>query len=83
MLRIIISLALIFAVVWYMLKDGDEKKQVLEQQRQTLETAKTAAQATEEASAAMAKQTDAIRDAILGESDGESGGGSQSPENTH
>lgn len=66
MLRILISLALVFAVVWYMLKDGNDNNKVLQQQAEDIEVAKQAVQANEAMSASMAEQSDAIRDQAMG-----------------
>lgn len=66
MLRILISLALVFAVVWFMLKDGNDNNKLLEQQVKDIEMAKAAAQASSQMSASMANQGDAIRDQAMG-----------------
>lgn len=66
MLRIVVVLALAFAVLWYMLKDGNQNSQVLQEEAEKVEMAKAAVQSSEAMSAAMAEQTDAIRDAALG-----------------
>ena len=65
MLRILISLALVFAVVWFMLKDGNDNNKVLEQQVKDIEMAKAAAQATSQMSTSMAEQSNAIRDQAM------------------
>lgn len=64
MLRLLVVLALVVAAVWYFTKDAGQGEKLAEQQREVLEDAKTAAQAAEEASAAVAGQADAIRDSI-------------------
>lgn len=63
MLRLLIAMALIFAGLWFYLKDGQEKQVAGEQQREMIETAAAAAKATEDVAAQMAQQSDAIRDA--------------------
>ncbi len=66
MLRILISLVLVFAAAWFMLKNGNDNNKVFEQQVKDIEMAKAAAQATSRMSASMAKQSDAIRDQAMG-----------------
>lgn len=64
MLRLLMVMALALAAVWYFTKDAGQREKLAEQQRDVLEDAKIAAQAAEEASAAVAGKADAIRDSI-------------------
>lgn len=64
MLRLLIAILLIGAAVWFYLKDGREQQVAGEQQKEMIDTAKQAAEMTEQVSAEMAKQSDAIRDEI-------------------
>lgn len=66
MLRLLIAMALVFAALWFYLKDGQEKQVAGEQQKEMIDTAQAAVQATEDVAAEMAKQSDAIRDEIQG-----------------
>lgn len=64
MLRLLVVLALVVAAVWYFTKDASQGEKLAEQQREVLEDAKAAAKVAEEASAAVAGEADAIRDAV-------------------
>ena len=66
MLRMLVALALMFAVLWYLLKDGPQNTQAVEDDAEQLELATQAAGADAAASAAMAAQADAARDEALG-----------------
>ena len=65
MLRILISMALIFAVVWYMLKDGNDNNKLLEQQLEKVDLARDAAAVAEQAAASIGEQGDATRDEAM------------------
>lgn len=64
MLRLLIAILLIGAALWFYLKDGREQQVAGEQQKEMIDTAKQAAEMTEQVGAEMAKQSDAIRDEI-------------------
>lgn len=64
MLRLLIAFLLIGAALWFYLKDGRQQQVAGEQQKEMIDTAKQAAEMTEQVSAEMAKQSDAIRDQI-------------------
>ncbi len=68
MLRILISFALIGAALWFYFKDGREQQVAGEQQKEMIDTAKAAKAMTEQVSAQMAAQSDAIRDATMASS---------------
>lgn len=77
MLRLLIAMALIFAGLWFYLKDGQEKQVAGEQQKEMIDTAAAAAKATEDMAAQMARQTDAIRDEAVGGQKAEPGDAEQ------
>ena len=64
MLRIVIALALVFAVVWYLQKDRAQG--ALVEQVQSVDVARDAVEAAGTAAAQAAAQADAVRDQTLG-----------------
>lgn len=66
MLRMLVALALMFAVLWYLLREGPENRQAVEDDVAQMELATQAASADAAASAAMAVQADEARDAAIG-----------------
>lgn len=61
MLRVLILLVIGIAAIWYLAKDAGQQAKIAEEPRETLEMAKQAKAATEDVAAAMAVQSDAIR----------------------
>lgn len=66
MLRLLIVAVIAFAAIWFFTKDAGRKQAAFEEQQETLENAREATQALEDASAAAAAQADAVRDAMPG-----------------
>lgn len=62
MLRVVIVLALAFAVLWYFLKPDGSSTRALDQQRTSLEDARDVAAEAEEAAADIAARADEFRD---------------------
>jgi len=73
MLRVLVVLVVAVAAIWYFTRDAAEEASVFEEQVEQIEIAETGVAAAEEAAAAMAAQSDAIRDEVMGGM-GEKGG---------
>lgn len=67
MLRLVIAMALIFAALYFYLQDKKEHQATGDQQKEMVDTAQMAKEATEKAAAADAVRADAARDAALGQ----------------
>lgn len=74
MLRMIIAMALVFAALYFYLQDKKETQVTGEQQKELIDNAKLAKEVTEQAAAAAAVRSDAIRDQALGKPGAEDSG---------
>jgi hypothetical protein len=66
MLRVLVVLVVAVAALWYFTRDSAQQASVIEDQVEQLETARAGVDAAEQAAAAMAAQSDAVRDEVMG-----------------
>lgn len=66
MLRVLVVLVIAVAALWYFTRNAGEEASVIEDQVEQLESAKVSVKMAEDAAAAMAAQSDAIRDEVMG-----------------
>lgn len=66
MLRMLVVIVIAVAALWYFTRDSGSAMKIAEEQRDDLEIARDGAAAAEQAAAAMAAQSDAVRDQAMG-----------------
>jgi hypothetical protein len=66
MFRMLVVIVIAVAALWYFTRDTGNAARIAEQQIEEMEMAKESVSAVEDAAAAMAAQSDAIRDQTMG-----------------
>lgn len=65
MLRILMMVVVVFAALWFFLKDAPSSTRIAEDEREQLDLARQGVEATEAMAEQMAAQSDAIRDEAI------------------